>query len=112
MDRSPLVPASNERRSKLRFPLARKVRYEFVQSNQSQCGQGEILNISSSGVLLQAEHELQPGTKLRLSISWPIKLNETASIKLVAEGKIVWAKEKKVAVRLTSHEFRLLGSKL
>jgi|SRR5579871_2268543 len=112
MTRFRISNAATERRSKVRFPLVREVRYEFEQSRHAHTGQGETLNISSSGVLIQTEHELEPGTKLQMAISWPMKLNETASIKLVVDGKIVWAEQKRAAVQFGSHEFRLLGCKL
>ena len=112
MARSRFSNTSIERRSKLRFPLELEVRYEFKQYRRLQTGVGQSLNISSSGMLLETEHRLQPGTKLKLAINWPIKLNATASIKLVARGNVVRVSHNKAAIRFTWHEFRLLGGRL
>ena len=66
-----------DRRHSDRFPVEREVRYRVLnkRSGEGDMGEGETINISSSGVLFTSEHVLLPGRRLELSaISWPAQL--------------------------------------
>ena len=55
-----------ERRRSSRFPIEREVRYKTLsQRSETVAGIGRTLNISSSGVLFTADHDLPVGTRLR-----------------------------------------------
>jgi hypothetical protein len=73
-----------ERRRSSRFPIEREVRYKTLSQRAEVIqGAGKTLNISSSGVLFTADHELPVGTRLEVSISWPAQLNEKCLLNLV-----------------------------
>ena len=104
----PLSLRAQERRTRARFPLVREIRYKTLSTRRDLTGRGQTLNISSSGALFATEHELTPGTKIELSISWPIMLNERASLKMVAVAAVVRVEKQKVAVRFETHEFPIV----
>lgn len=99
----------SERRARLRFPLIQEIRYRSRWKRLDLAGRGETLNISSSGALLTTEHQLDPGTRIELSINWPMQLNESASLKLVVDAAVVRVDEGRAAVRFVSHEFRIVA---
>jgi hypothetical protein len=99
-------------RSSDRFPIRRDVRYKVLdRKTYSEMGTGETINISSSGVLFSTEQPLELGTSVRLSISWPLRLDNKCGLTLVAKGKVVRCQGHLVAVSIESHEFRTQGSK-
>ena len=98
-----------ERRTRARFPLVREVRYRPLSRRGEPARQGQTVNISSSGTLFTTVEDLAPGTKVELSISWPLKMNDTVSMNLVAGATIVRVDGRKAAARFETHEFRLAG---
>jgi hypothetical protein len=96
-----------ERRRSSRFPIEREVRYKTLsQRTEVVQGSGKTLNISSSGVLFTADHELPIGTRLEVSISWPAQLNEKCLLNLVARGRITRQEAGSLALQIQQYEFR------
>jgi len=99
--------ANSERRRSSRFPIERELRYKTLsQRSEIINGTGKTLNISSSGVLFTAAHELPVGTRLEVSISWPAQLNERCLLNLVARGRITRQEEGQLALQIQQYEFR------
>jgi hypothetical protein len=96
-----------ERRRSSRFPIEREVRYKTLsQRSEVIQGSGKTLNISSSGVLFTADHDLPVGTRLEVSISWPAQLNEKCLLNLVARGRITRQESGHLALQIQQYEFR------
>ncbi len=99
--------ASSERRRSSRFPIERELRYKTLsQRSEIINGVGKTLNISSSGVLFTAAHDLPIGTRLEVSISWPAQLNDRCLLNLVARGRITRQEEGQLALQIQQYEFR------
>ena len=102
--------ASSERRTNDRFPIARDLKYKIISGRGTpESGTGQTLDVSSSGVLFEAETPLAPGKRVELAISWPAQLDGRCALKLVARGKIVRCRGTKVAVQIDKYEFRTQG---
>ncbi len=71
-----------------------------------QVGNGEVLNMSSNGVLFTAEHSFHPGDTVELFISWPVLLHNSVPLNLVATGPIIRTDSGRVAVKIHRYEFR------
>ncbi len=100
----------SERRGSNRFPISRDVRYKIVgPQKEPEPGQGETVNMSSTGVLFTTEQELSPGRRVEMDISWPARLNDTCPLKLVAKGTVVRAEPGKAALEIQQYEFRTVG---
>jgi hypothetical protein len=96
-----------ERRRSSRFPIERELRYKTLsQRSEAINGKGKTLNISSSGVLFTASHDLAVGTRLEVSISWPAQLNERCLLNLVARGRVARKEDGHVALQIQQYEFR------
>jgi hypothetical protein len=99
--------SSTERRRSSRFPIERELRYKTLsQRAEAVNGTGKTLNISSSGVLFTASHDLAVGTRLEVSISWPAQLNERCLLNLVARGRVARKEEGQLALQIQQYEFR------
>lgn len=96
-----------ERRRSSRFPIEREIRYKTLsQRSEMLQGVGKTLNISSSGVLFTADHDLPVGTRLEVSISWPAQLNEKCLLNLVARGRVTRQESGSLALQIQQYEFR------
>ena len=98
---------ANERRRSSRFPIERELRYKTLsQRSETITGIGKTLNISSSGVLFSAHHELAVGTRIEVSISWPAQLNDRCLLNLVARGRVARKEAGHLALQIQQYEFR------
>lgn len=96
-----------DRRQSDRFPIEREVRYRVLNKRGGEeVGEGNTVNISSSGVLFTSKHLLLPGRRMELAISWPAQLNNQVPLKLVARGRVVRFDDGRAAIEIQQYEFR------
>lgn len=96
-----------DRRHSDRFPIERDIRYRVLNKRGGEeAGEGQSLNISSSGVLFTSEHLLLPGRRMELAISWPAQLDNKTPLKLVARGRVVRFEAGRAAIEIQQYEFR------
>jgi hypothetical protein len=96
-----------DRRHSDRFPIEREIRYRALNKRGGEeAGEGQSLNISSSGVLFTSEHLLLPGRRMEVAISWPAQLNNAIALKLVARGRVVRFEQGRAAIEIQQYEFR------
>ncbi len=96
-----------DRRANPRFPIFCEVAYKVLNSKGAiEIGAGQTVNISSTGVLFKAEAPLPPGSRVKLSIRWPVQLDGKCGLKLVARGRIVRFQGTTVALEIEKYEFR------
>jgi hypothetical protein len=98
---------STERRIKARYPLEMAVHYRTLSSKPIS-GAGRTVNVSSNGVLIAAEHDLEEGARLRLTMEWPTLLDGITPLQLVTTGKVVRHKDAKIAVAFDWYQFRTM----
>ena len=85
------MPSAHENgRRRRHFPLRLNLRWRSLATRED--GEGQIINISSTKILFTAGHEFAVGEKIRLSISWPVKLNCKYPLRLLTVGKVVHCK--------------------
>ncbi len=97
----------NDRRHSDRFPIERNVRYKVLSKRGGEeAGEGKTLNMSSAGVLFTADHQLVPGKRMELSITWPAQLNNKCALRLVARGRVVRSINGIAALEIQQYEFR------
>lgn len=95
-----------ERRSKVRFPLELGVRYRSLARRCPGAGTGRVMNISRSGVLVSAEHEMSEGVRIELNIEWPSLLDGRVPLQVVTVGRVVRCEPSSFAVVLAQYQFR------
>jgi hypothetical protein len=73
-------------------------------------GQGEVVDISSSGVAFRTAAPLAPGSAIQATMSWPVTLNGDCLLRITMEGRVVRTTEDGLAVMtLERYEFRTCG---
>lgn len=103
--------ALNERRGRPRYPFEQDLMF------RRRVGQAEItpipgrtLNMSSRGILFEADSTLEEGEILHMVIRWPARLENRHPMKMVVTGKVVRCSECRTAVAILQYEFRTAGS--
>jgi hypothetical protein len=71
-----------------------------------ETGSGRTLNMSRSGVLFEADRELDEGMAADLLIAWPTSLSTSVGLTLRVRGLIVRADRNRIALTMTRYEFR------
>src|ERR1700730_6670436 len=78
-----------ERRSKIRYPVTLNVRYRTLGRSHRISGMGRTLNMSSGGLLIDADQRTEVGARIELNIEWPSMLDGQIPLQLVAVGRVV-----------------------
>jgi len=86
-----------ERRLRTRFPLVWDIYYRIL-GKRTVIGRGKSINISSSGALVAADHMVSPGTRIQMSIAWPVS-HDGLPLELVIQGRVLRKEEGRLAVR-------------
>jgi hypothetical protein len=107
-----LTDISEDRRCKRRYPIELPVQYKIMKNYLVMgTGTGTSLDLSSGGVAFSTGTPLKVGSYLELSISWPVLLNQSCPLKLVASGRVVRSDHQRTAISLDRYEFRTTGAK-
>ena len=105
--------ATRERRSHDRYPLRLEVGYALLNGGLvERIGYGRTLNVSSSGILFEADHELPIGRSIKLAVEWPILLEGVCGLRLHVRGTIVRSDTEKAAVKIVDHTFRTVAIRI
>jgi len=108
-----LEPHRSDQRVSRRYPISLQVEYKlFRKGRVEHFGLGKTLNVSSGGVLFEANESLPTGSVVEILMHWPFMLEGVCPLKLVIHGSIVRSDSKGVAVRTKHHEFRTAGARL
>ncbi len=107
---APPAETPGDRRTKRRYPISLDVQYKLLKHRRiARLGAGRTLNVSSGGVLFEADDLLPQGGPIELALNWPFLLHGSCNLKLVIRGRIVRAEDRSVAIRAEFHEFRTAG---
>src|SRR5215472_11913486 len=103
---------SQDRRSKRRYPIELAVQYKIMKNYLIMgTGSGNSLDLSSGGIAFTTKTPLKIGSYLELSVSWPVLLNQSCPLQLVASGRVVRSDQNCTAISLDRYEFRTSGAK-
>lgn len=84
-----------------------ELEYRLLTGNKVvSTGAGRTLNLSSHGVLFECEEILPLGTRIRLLLTWPARLDGTVGLTLCVNGLTVRSDGTCTAVEIVTHEFR------
>ncbi len=99
------MTTAEERRQSQRFPIEQHVQYRVRGERPPLAGSGKTLNMSSKGVLFTIHQGLARGCAVQVEINWPVRLDDSQPIKLVARGPIVWCDGERAAMKIEGWEF-------
>lgn len=98
--------AMKERRSAYRYPLRFGMEYRiFGKSHSIAAGFGEILNMSSRGLLVNVDDEVSKGQLVEVSIDWRIYPNRPPVADLIVLGRVVRSSPGGSAIRILRYGF-------
>jgi hypothetical protein len=107
---NPLYRLFDERRSKARYPLDLALSFRTLEE-AGKTWEGQVVNISSGGVLVVAEYLPKVGSQLEVRIAWPTLLDDRVPLQLIALGKVVRRGPLAFALFFRQHQFRTLGGR-
>jgi hypothetical protein len=103
-------PILAERRLKYRYPSDLKVRFRSSSRSGSPfSGAGLAINLSSGGILVASDQQIQVGTLLEMSIEWPLLLEGIIPLQLIAIGRVLRVGAACFAATFERYEFRTLN---
>ena len=102
---------NNERRSHRRYLVSTNLLYRLAASDPSaRYGRGTSVDISSGGLLFEAEEQLPTNTRIELTIQWPTRINDDIQLTLYVKGETVRFEGTRAAVKFDHATFRLEGA--
>ena len=109
---APAETHAGDQRLNGRYPITLELQYKLLNKGRVEhLGVGRTLNISSGGVLFQADGILPPTGPIELALTWPFLLEGICNLKLVMRGRVVRcdAGSRAIAVKAEYHEFHTAG---
>jgi hypothetical protein len=88
------------------YPIDLPMRYESLARGSAE-GCGRTLAINSRTIRFASDQDLEVGIRVRLKISWPVRLSDGAGLSLSLFGLIERCSLREVEVTVTRHEFRI-----
>ena len=88
------------------YPVIVDINYSLGASGHVQVGRGRTINLSSGGVLFEAEVAIPVNASIELSISWPGRSDPQIQFELHATGEALRVGDSKVAVKFDRSIFR------
>jgi len=108
VSRASSFETDDDRRSHRRYPIVLEVEYKVLKRHQVvERGSGFTQNISSSGVLFEANDTLRSTGAIELALHWPFLLDGVHPLRLVIKGRVIrnHGHGKRIAVRIKHYEF-------
>ena len=103
-----VVESDPRGRAKIRYPIRMNLRYSlFRRKRVLKTGRGTTINMSSSGILFEAEESLPPGYIVHLAIGWPERIDDRAGPVLHIVARTVRGQSNSTAAVIVRHEFHV-----
>jgi len=93
---------------KFRYPLDLNIRFRSSGAESSFSGAGQVLNISSGGVLVASEHHTIFGASVEMRIEWPSLLDGRIPLQFLAVGRILRLEKTGFAASFERYQFRTM----
>lgn len=102
-----------DRRRSARYPIEREIRFVVSsrrKTDNNEVGSGRTINISSNGILFSTNQHITAGSRIKMAVDWPVKLENNCQLKLSAFGRVVRCDDGTAAVEIEQYEFRTRGT--
>jgi PilZ domain len=97
---------ATDRRSRERYPVRLSVRYRTLSTGPALVGVGQTINISSGGLLIASDVKIHTGTRLQVTVDWPLLLHGTTPLQLIVSCHVTRCHPEVFAVKLEQYQFR------
>lgn len=103
-----VVESGRRGRAKIRYPVQMNLRYSlFRRKRVLKTGRGTTINMSSSGILFEAEESLPPGYTVHLAIRWPGAISDGVGLFLRIVARTIRCQGNSTAAVIVHHEFHV-----
>jgi hypothetical protein len=92
-------------RGATQYPIILELQYT-TRDRPHRVGMGWTSLISSRDVVFSTDQPMEKGTKLEISISWPVLLHGQVPLKVVVESEVADCVDKSVTARIVKYQFR------
>jgi hypothetical protein len=101
-----MLMGDTDRRRSRRLQLTLPLVYRILSNRGTlHAGTGLTCNLSRKGVLFEADRPLSVGSRLALSIEWPVLLNDTQPIELVLAGSVIRTDQSRAVLQIVHYQF-------
>lgn len=98
---------AGDRRRDRRYPVRLELSWKLIRRGQVlNAGVGVTLDISSGGILFDANRSLSLGADIELAVAWPVRLHDVTPLQLVVQGRVKRCYSRLVAVETAHQQFR------
>lgn len=98
--------AQPDRRKHRRFAMELELRYTLTSG---QTGTGEVLNMSTGGLLFRGGIMLPAGELIRADLTWPILLESGQPLELRVHGMILRSDLAGTAITISKYQIHAAG---
>ena len=90
------------------YPIRLMLSYSAYRNGDViQRGAGQTIEMSSTRIRIKSAETLDPSaTEIKLSIAWPIPLEDGTGLQFVVQGRPAWDEAESGTVLIASYEFR------
>lgn len=100
---------AEDRRGALRFPMALELQFREVGVGPYLAqGAGQTVDLSSDAIFFTPSCALAPGTRLEVSVQWPVRLEGKVPLKFVVRGVVMGYRRPHAVLAIQHYEFRTL----
>ena len=98
---------TSDRRANRRYDVTLEVRWKVVHRKRVlYSGTGLTVNFSSGGIQFETSEPPSVGRTVEMAIAWPALLDDSLSLRLFVQGRVVRTTGQRVAVDIDRYEFR------
>lgn len=98
-----------EQRVRRRFRIHLPLTVSWSTGTERGESAGTLVEISGDAATLWSGKEIPLGSAVRVSIAWPVLLNESCRLRLAINGMVVRVTGRLAVVTVDRHEFRTAG---
>jgi PilZ domain-containing protein len=96
-----------ERRAADRVQIVYPIRYE-THTQPKQIGMGHTIDMSNGGIAFTTESFLPANAPVTLHVAWPVRLDGTVPIELIAAGRLARTEAMRAALQLDRLSFSIV----
>ncbi len=100
-------PWKKERRRSCRYEIPSLVEYRLIQGKEVvESGIGQMVDMCSGGIRFRSSRTLPVGKEVRLSVDWPVRLNQVVPLRLCVTGRIIRSEGNEAVAKIKKYEYR------
>jgi len=101
---------NGDRRMDRRYRIELDLTYKLIRRRRVLAtGIGHTIDLSSGGILFEADRPLPPGLNVELHITWPFRLHNSLPMELLVTGRILRNENRNIAIRTIQHDIRVIA---